>query len=226
MILLSADSVSGTLSNTSLHLLHVPVKSEASSPCTSLRVSSGWQAGSRERRPRGGNGNRVTVWVAEWKAISIPCQKGALTAVTHARASGGIFFSALKWKVFAELSSHDLFSPVSLKKGDRTTTPHEHTHAHTNISGQRVCDSETPLEQLKIQYLTPGEVEARIWSTTDVLTAGDCAGNLHPDIDSDLYLQLAARTEAITKRGCLHGRAVPVRNYTPPSCVPSVLHCF
>ena len=49
---------------------------------------------------------------------------------------------------------------------------------------QEVSHSETPLEHLKIQYLT----QARIVSTTDVITASDCTGNRPPVIDPALYL--------------------------------------
>lgn len=72
---------------------------------------------------------------------------------------------------------------------------------HIQISEQEVSHSETPLEHLKIQYLT----QARIVSTTDVITASDCTSNRPPVIDLALYLlanSLLGQTRAWTEDIC------------------------
>lgn len=140
------------------HLSPPPISSISQSylkPLTLLlHIVSGWQASSQERRPRGGNGSRVTVWVAEWKAISILCQKGALKAeilATVAKACDVFPLRSTEEEKGNEKFSRDIFICFTF------CCVFERCTLHIQIPELRVSDSEMPLEHLKIQYLTQGK---------------------------------------------------------------------
>lgn len=179
-------------SNPLSHLSPPPISSISQSylkPLTLLlHIVSGWQASSQERRPRGGNGSCMTVWVAEWKAISILCQKGALKAETLATVAKACDISTQikreidrrEMKSFAKIFSYALLSLVSLSDALKA-------HYTYRFPSWKSLTVKRPWSILRFNTLLK-ESRARIWSTTALLTASDCTSNLPPDIDLDVYL--------------------------------------
>lgn len=158
IILILADNLRAALSLPPLSSSISSISQSNLTPLTlHLHIVSGWQASSQERRPWGGNGSRVTEWVAEWKAISILCQEGALkaeTLPTVAKVCDSI--STQIGRKETEIKSLEkeificfIFSYVSGRCTKSTL--------HIQISEQKVSHSETPLEHLNIQYLTHGK---------------------------------------------------------------------
>lgn len=146
-----------------------------------LSISTGWQDGTQERRPRGGKWQPCDSVSGRVESYIYPLPEGhseSSHTAQRAHTPGSVRrcfrertdTDGLKWKV-SEMSLCDLFfSPAA-------AFPHE------ALQPQEAATVKRPWRSLRSSTGLQRWGGARIWSSPDVLTAGDC----HPVIDSDLY---------------------------------------